>query len=80
MTGAPANAIVPNTTVLSNFAQVDHIELIVDLPRLVAVPAVQTELTEGVETHRYLEHALTALEEGAIGGGTPNRAVPLGDA
>lgn len=63
MTGAPANATVLNTTVLSNFAQVDHIELIVDLPRLVTVPAVQTELTEGVETHRYLEHAVTALED-----------------
>jgi len=63
MTGAPANATVLNTTVLSNFAQVDHIKLIVDLPRLVTVPAVQTELTEGVETHRYLEHALTALGE-----------------
>ncbi|WP_252718778.1 hypothetical protein [Haloarcula sp. CBA1122] len=63
MTGVPANATVLNTTVLSNFAQVDHIELIADLLRLVTVPAVQMELTEGVETHRYLERAVTALEE-----------------
>jgi hypothetical protein len=32
MTGAPDNATVLNTTVLSNFAQVDHVELVVDLP------------------------------------------------
>lgn len=63
MTGAPDNATVLNITALSNFAQVDHVELLVDLPRLVTVPAVQTELAEGVETHPYLEHALAVLEE-----------------
>ncbi|WP_424005779.1 twitching motility protein PilT (plasmid) [Haloarcula salina] len=63
MTEAPDNATVLNTTALSNFAQVDHVELLVDLPRLVTVPAVQTELAEGVETHPYLEHALAVLEK-----------------
>jgi len=64
MTGPPDNATVLNTTALSNFAQVDNVDLLVDLPRLVTVPAVQTELEEGAETHRYLEHALAVLEEG----------------
>ncbi|AFK19034.1 twitching motility protein PilT [Haloferax mediterranei ATCC 33500] len=64
MTGAPKNATVLNTTVLSNFAQVNHIELLLDLPRLVTVDAVQEELEEGTETHLYLEHALAVLEEG----------------
>ncbi len=61
MTDAPANATVLNTTVLSNFAQIDHIELLVDLPRLITVEAVQEELEAGVETHPYIEHALSVL-------------------
>lgn len=61
MTDAPKNATVLNTTVLSNFAHVDHVELLLDLPRLVTVDAVQTELDEGSETHHYLEQALDVL-------------------
>jgi predicted nucleic acid-binding protein len=61
MTGPPTNATVCNTTVLSNFAQVDHIELLLDVPRLVTVDAVQEELEAGAETHGYIEHALAAL-------------------
>lgn len=63
MTEAPKNATVLNTTVLSNFAHVDHVELLLDLPRLVTVDAVQTELDEGSETHHYLEQALDVLED-----------------
>jgi predicted nucleic acid-binding protein len=63
MTDTPNNATVLNTTVLSNFAHVDHVELLVALPRLVTVDAVQTELDEGRDTHHYLEHALDALED-----------------
>lgn len=63
MTGAPKNATVLNTTVLSNFSQVNHVELLLDLPRLVTVDAVQTELEEGIVTHPHLEHALAALED-----------------
>lgn len=40
MTDAPRNATVLNTTVLSNFAHVDHVELLLDLPRVVTVDAV----------------------------------------
>jgi predicted nucleic acid-binding protein len=64
MTGAPEAATVLNTTVLSNFAQVTHVELLLDLPRLVTVNAVREELEAGAETHAYIEHALAALEEG----------------
>lgn len=61
MTGPPTNATVLNTTVLSNFAQLDHVELLLDLPRLVTVDAVQEELEAGAETHPYIEHALAVL-------------------
>lgn len=64
MTGPPGNATVLNTTVLSNFAQVDHVELLLDLPRLVTVNAVQRELEDGAETHLYIEHALAVLDDG----------------
>lgn len=40
MTDGPTNATVLNTTVLSNFAQVDHVELLLDLPRLITVETV----------------------------------------
>ncbi|WP_144925294.1 twitching motility protein PilT [Halorubrum salsamenti] len=64
MTGPPSDATVLNTTVLSNFAQVDHVELLLDLPRLVTVNAVQRELEDGAETHLYIEHALAVLDDG----------------
>lgn len=63
MTDAPRNATVLNTTVLSNFAHVDHVELLLALSRVVTVDAVQTELDEGNETHHYLEQALDVLED-----------------
>ena len=63
MTEAPPNATVLNTTVLSNFAHVDHVDLLLDLPRVVTVDAVETELDAGAETHPYLEHALIVLHD-----------------
>jgi predicted nucleic acid-binding protein len=62
MTASPANATVLNTTALSNFAHVERVELLETLPRLVTVPAVQTELEDGIETHSYLANALAVLE------------------
>ena len=62
MTKPPRNATVLNTTALSNFAHVQRVDLLADLPRLVTVPAVQTELQDGVETHSYLANALSVLE------------------
>ena len=63
MTGPPKNATVLNTTVLSNFAHVDRVELLLDLPRLVTVDAVEEELEAGTETHSYIEQAMTVLDE-----------------
>jgi predicted nucleic acid-binding protein len=64
MTDIPTNATVLNTTVLSNFAYVDHVKLLLNLPRLVTVDAVREELTAGAETHSYIDHALAVLETG----------------
>ena len=64
MTSPPAHPTVLNTTVLSNFAQVDHVELLLNLPRPVTVDAVRDELEAGAETHPYIEHALTVLGKG----------------
>lgn len=64
MTGPPSNATVLNTTVLSNFAHVGDVELLLDLPRVVTVDAVQQELADGAETHQYLKHAVAVLEDG----------------
>ena len=63
MTGPPTNATVLNTTVLSNFAQVDRAELLLELPRLVTVDAVREELEAGAETHPYINRALAILGE-----------------
>lgn len=64
MTGAPSDATVLNTTVLSNFAHLERIDLLLELPRLVTVNAVRTELEAGTDTHPYLEHALSRLDDG----------------
>lgn len=63
MTAPPADATVLNTTALSNFAHVERIELLETLPRLVTVPAVRTELKDGVGSHAYLANALAVLED-----------------
>ncbi|MFB6189172.1 MAG: twitching motility protein PilT [Halapricum sp.] len=63
MTRAPANATVLDATVLSNFAHVDHVELLVGLPRLVTVAAVRTELEDGTRTHPYLDRAVAVLDD-----------------
>lgn len=62
MTEAPRNPAVLNTTVLSNFAQVDAVELLLTLPRVVTVDAVRRELEEGSETHSYLDVALEVFD------------------
>lgn len=64
MIEVPENATVLNSTVLSNFAHVDGVELLLNLPRVVTVEAVYTELTEGAETHPYLERGLAVLDKG----------------
>jgi predicted nucleic acid-binding protein len=63
MTSAPDRATVLDTSVLSNFAHVDRVELLADLPRPATVTAVRGELESGRETHSYLAHALSVLDE-----------------
>jgi predicted nucleic acid-binding protein len=63
MSGRPSKATVLDSTVFSNFAQVDHVELLVNLPRIVTVAAVRDELEAGAETHPYLEGAVAVLNE-----------------
>ena len=63
MTGPPDRPTILDTSVLSNFAHVDRVELLDDLPRLATVEAVRAELNVGVETHPYLERAIDVLDE-----------------
>ena len=64
MSGPPRSATVLNTTVLSNFAHVDEVELLFDLPRVVTVAAVREELEDGAENHPYLTSGIAALDAG----------------
>lgn len=61
MTEPPDEATVLDTSVLSNFAHVNRVELLLELPRIVTVAAVHDELEAGAGTHRYLERALDVL-------------------
>ncbi|WP_135665888.1 PIN domain-containing protein [Halorhabdus rudnickae] len=63
MTGSPDRPTVLDTSVLSNFAHVNRVELLDDLPRLATVEAVRTELAAGIETHSYLERAVVTLDD-----------------
>lgn len=64
MTGAPDRATVLDTSVLSNFAHVDRVELLLELPRPVTVDEVRAKLEAGVATHTYLQRSLTILDGG----------------
>lgn len=61
MTAAPDRATVLDTSVLSNFAHVDRVGLLCDLPRPATVAVVRAELESGRETHPYLARALAVL-------------------
>jgi len=63
MRGAPEQATVLDTSVLSNFAHVDRVELLLELPRCVTVESVRTELEAGSDTHPYLTRAVAFLDE-----------------
>jgi len=63
MTGSPDRPTVLDTSVLSNFAHVDRIDVLDDLPRLATVEAVRMELDDGIETHSYLERAVAVLDD-----------------
>ena len=59
----PSNPSVLDTTVLSNFAYVDQVGLLAGLSGICAVPVVQDELRDGVDTHPYLQSALDSLSD-----------------
>lgn len=61
MTDAPDGATVLDATALSNFAHVDRLELVCELPRVVTVEVVREELEAGIDTHPYLDGALDPL-------------------
>lgn len=65
MTGddVPSNPSVLNTTVLSNFAYIDQVQLLASLSGICAVPVVQEELHNGVDDHPYLRSALDSLTD-----------------
>lgn len=59
----PSNPSVLNTTVLSNFAYIDELQVVVNLADVCTVPVVREELENGVDDHPYLQFALTALDD-----------------
>lgn len=59
----PSNPSVLNTTVLSNFAYIEQIQLLASLANICAVPVVREELLDGVDNHPYLQSALDSLGE-----------------
>ncbi len=63
-TGVPSEPRVLDTTVLSNFAYIDQVDLLVDLSGICAVPVVRAELRDGVDAHPYLRAALDRLNDG----------------
>ena len=59
----PAGPSVLNTTVLSNFASVDRVDVLAALSGICTVPVVREELEAGVADHPYLDPAVDAVEE-----------------
>lgn len=52
---------VLDSTVLSNFAYIDRVDLLEALPRVCSVPEVRTEVRTGVEGHPHLQRAADRL-------------------
>lgn len=65
MSEEPAQPIVLDTTVLSNFASVDAIDWLIEtFERPIVVPAVRDELEEGEDAgHMFLTAAIDPLED-----------------
>lgn len=61
MNGIRTQATVLDTSVLSNFAHVSRVDVLLELPRTVTTDVVRSELQAGVETHPYLDRALSVL-------------------
>jgi predicted nucleic acid-binding protein len=59
----PAHPSVLNTTVLSNFASIDQVDVVAALSGICMVPVVREELEAGVADHPYLSPAVDAVDE-----------------
>ena len=59
----PADPSVLDTTVLSNFASVDQVDVLAALSGICTVPVVREELEAGVADHPYLNPAVDAVDE-----------------
>lgn len=60
----PSNPSVLNTTVLSNFAYIDEIEIVARLSDICTVPVVREEFYNGLDDYPYLQSALDVLDDG----------------
>ena len=60
----PPNPSVLDTTVLSNFAYIDRVDLLAGLVGICTVPVVRDELRAGVDAHSYLQAAIDRLDAG----------------
>lgn len=61
--GIPETPAVLDTTVLSNFAYIDRVDLLAALAGICTVPVVRQELQAGMDTHPYLQPACNALDD-----------------
>lgn len=61
MSEVPTDPTVLDTTVPSNFAYIDRMDLLRAVPRVCTVPKVRSELREGVDSHPFLQRALDHL-------------------
>lgn len=77
MSDVPDRPTVLDTSVLSNFAHVDGVELLEGLSRVATVARVESELEAGTQTHPYLEDALWVLGDGipVVTPGTASRRI-----
>lgn len=63
MSQVPTEPTVLDTTVLSNFAYIDRVDLLGELPRVCSVAEVEGELRAGVEAYGHLQSAIDQLGE-----------------
>lgn len=61
MNAEQSGPIVLDTTAPSNFAYIDRMNLLEELPRVCTVPEVRRELRSGADSHPYLQRALESI-------------------
>lgn len=63
MSREPADPTVLDTTVLSNFAYIDRLDLLAVVPRVRTVPEVRRELRSGADSYPHLQAAIDDIGE-----------------